>query len=113
MYKTGPSGEAPELHQNPPRPQQFINRMNAQVISQTVKEPVVVQQAVTRMISFAELNGGLCTMADLKAARDSVDREPLAVKTRRVCEELFRLVLDGQVTVDASVPIKFNELWIA
>lgn len=103
------NGEAPELQEDPPNVAAFRARMNLENVSQTISVPVVVQEAKQITTSIAKMNGGFCTVADIKAARDVVNARPLQTDAEARFEKVKGLILSGEITTLQQLKDRFIE----
>lgn len=106
------SDEAPELTAVPPDPTAFRARVNVKNITQTISAPVIVQQAQQIITSIADMNGGLCTAADLKAARDVINARPLQVDADGRFEKIKAAIASGEVTNMTELKAKWAAIGI-
>ena len=109
MYDSGPDGEAPELHEEPPNVAGFRDRMNVENVNQTIMAPVIVQQAQEIITSIAKLHGGPCTNADIRAAGDIVKARPLQTDAEVRFEKVRIAILSGEITTLQQLKDKFIE----
>jgi hypothetical protein len=101
------AGEAPELTADPPQPAAFRARVNLENITQTVQRPVIVQQAVEITTSLAKINGGACTLADIKAARDAIQARPLQTDLEARAQRVLASIQSGEITTLQQVKDAF------
>ena len=103
------NGEAPELQENPPKPGLFVNRMNLENVTQTIKSPVIVEQEKSIITSIAKMNGGTCTLLDIKTAQEFVSARPLQADAESRFEKVRSAILSGEVTTLQQIKDKFIE----
>lgn len=82
--------------------QAFIAWANTQNITQTVRvhTQVVDEQ---RTVSFAEMNGGPCTLRDLQDAQGVIRQNNLLPQVLDVLETVKREIMDGTITTKAQL----------
>ena len=81
----------------------FVARMNAATISQVVQAPVIVQQAVTQMVSVAQQNGGECTIADVQAAITQLGAKPYVDTAKTIFDAVVSALASGdKPTISAA-----------
>ncbi len=89
-------------------PSAFMKRVNEQNVTQMVTGPVVVQEAMTRITSIAEMNGGVCTQEDIDAALALVAKKPLIDKAEVVKAQIDAAISSGEVTDVATLAAKLT-----
>lgn len=90
-------------------PQAFMARVNTKNITQTVRvhTQVVDEQ---RTISFAEMNGGPCTLRDLQEVQGVIRQNNLIPQVLDVIETVKREIMDGTITTKAQLKSRFQTL---
>lgn len=89
--------------------QAFIAWANTKNITQTVRvhTQVVDEQ---RTVSFAEMNGGPCTLRDLQEAQALIRQNNLLPQVLDVLETVKREIMDGTITTKAQMKTRLNTL---
>lgn len=90
-------------------PQAFIAWANTKNINQTVKVHTLVVEE-ERLASFAELNGGPCTLRDLQDAQRMIRQNNLVPQVVNVLETVKQEIIAGTITTKAQMKSRLNTL---
>lgn len=89
--------------------QAFLDSVNAKNITQTVRTHVQIVDE-ERLISFAEMHGGPCTLRDLQDMRGFVRQKNFVPQLEGVFETVKQEMMEGLITTKAQLKSRLNTL---
>lgn len=89
--------------------QAFLATVNAKNITQTVKVHTVVVDE-QRLVSFAEMHGGPCTLRDLQDLQAALRQNTYVPQLDAVFATVRNELMDGTITTKAQLKSRLNTL---